>query len=104
MINYEAAEMLLFYIDKLIFKEGFSVNSKTSSENIASEAAKVLRQENASAIQRQLAGSVLSQASTGKQTGSQMEDIASKVLQSEKYSDLTKSLAGSVLSQSNKGR
>lgn len=80
------------------------MNSKASSEKMATEAAKVLRQENASAIQKQLAGSVLSQTSKSKQTGAQMEDIASKVLQSERYSDLTKSLAGSVLSQSNKGR
>lgn len=80
------------------------MNKKISSEQMAHLASQVLRNENASAIQKSLAGSVLSQAAHGKETGAQMEDIASKVLQSDRYADITRSLAGSVLSQSNKNR
>ncbi|AQZ32552.1 hypothetical protein BHQ29_04190 [Pseudomonas sp. LPH1] len=79
-------------------------NKKQTSSDIAKQAAAILRDPNASATAKSLAGSALSQTSTSKQTGSQMEDRASKVLQSEKYSESTKSLAGSVLSQSNKKR
>lgn len=80
------------------------MNQKKSSDKLASTAAKILQDSNASAIQQKLAGSVLSQASSNKQTGKEMEQIASKVLESEKYNDTTKSLAGSVLGQSNKER
>lgn len=76
-------------------------NKKTSPE-MASFASVILRDPNASAIQKQLAGSVLSQANTDNETSKKMETIASKVLQSDKYSEETKSLAGSVLSQSKK--
>lgn len=77
-------------------------NSKKSSQESLSQAAKILQDKNSSGIQKKLAGSVLSQANPDKQTGLEMETIASQVLQSTKYSDDTKSLAGSVLSQSNK--
>lgn len=80
------------------------MNSKKTSKQIASEAGKILNDPNASKIQKQLAGSALSQVARGKQTGSEMEDMASKVLDSNKYNSETKSLAGSVLSQSNKKR
>ena len=63
-----------------------------------------MKNENSSAIQKGLAGSVLSQANPDKQTGSKMETTASNVLTSSKYNELTKGLAGSVLSQSNKER
>lgn len=79
-------------------------NTKAFSGPLASEAAKVLRDPNASKVARSLAASVLSQAAGTKQTGAALEDVASKVLDSAKYSETTKSLAGSVLSQSNKGR
>ncbi|EMY0615476.1 MULTISPECIES: hypothetical protein [Serratia] len=79
-------------------------NSKKTSQDIASKAAKVLANSNASDIQKKLAGSALSQRSTTHQTGSEMEDIASRVLRSSKYSEETKELAASVLSQSNKDR
>ncbi|WP_395948467.1 hypothetical protein ACFWHB_11845 [Aeromonas mytilicola subsp. aquatica] len=75
-------------------------NKKQTSSELASEAAKILRDPNASQIQKELAGSVLAQSSTGKQTSLEMESVAAKVLLSDKYSDTTKSLAGSVLSQS----
>lgn len=80
------------------------MNNKRSSSKLASDAAKILNDKNASKIQRSLAGGVLSQRDPGKQTGAIMEDKASRVLQSEKYSDTTKSLAASLLSQSNKNR
>jgi hypothetical protein len=81
-----------------------SKNNKASSKAKASQAAKTLSDENSSQIAKKLAASVLSQADSNKQTGSEMEEIASKVLQSPKYSEETKSLAGSVLSQANKER
>lgn len=71
---------------------------------MASDAAKILQDENASAIQKRLAGSVLSQVNKTHETGKEMETIASNVLKSEKYSEETKSLAASVLSQSDKQR
>ena len=79
-------------------------NTKTTSNSIASVAAKVLQNENSSQIAKELAGSALSQKNKGNQTGSAMEEKAAKVLNSTKYSDETKSLAASVLSQSNKER
>ena len=81
-----------------------SKNSKVSSSKITSEAEKILKNPNASQIQKKLAGSALSQGHANKQTGSAMEDLAAKVLQSPKYNSDTKSLAGSVLSQANKKR
>lgn len=77
------------------------MNHNTSSKSMASKAARVLTAKGTSQIQKSLAGSVLSQRATQKQTGTEMEDIASKVLKSTKYSDETKSFAASVLSQSN---
>lgn len=79
-------------------------NDKRTSESMASVAARTLGDENASAIQRRLAGSVLSQSSTDNETGAEMESVAGRVLQSSCYSHLTRSLAGSVVSQSNKKR
>ena len=80
------------------------MNGKKTSSKIASHAAKILNSKQSSEIQKQLAGSALSQASRVKQTGSSMEGVASKALQSSKYNRTTKTLAGSVLSQSNKKR
>ena len=79
-------------------------NSKQPSKSVGSLASQVLRNPASSAIQKELAGSALSQSHSNKQTGSDMESKASQVLQSEKYSDTTKTLAASVLSQSNKER
>lgn len=81
-----------------------SNNKKTTSHSIASKAAKVLTDDNASATAKKLAGSALSQVNKGNQTGTEMENLASKVLQSDKYNQLTQQLAASVLSQSNKER
>ena len=79
-------------------------NKKKTGKNIASLASEILKDSNASNIQKKLAGSALSQRGTKKQTGSQMENVASKVLTSNKYNKDTKKLAGSILSQSNKKR
>ena len=79
-------------------------NKKQTSKQIASIASDILKDQNASQIQKSLAGSALSQSKSKHQTGAEMEDVASKVLQSSKYNDTTKSLAGSILSQSNKKR
>ncbi|WGQ09784.1 hypothetical protein QG516_25040 [Pedobacter gandavensis] len=65
-------------------------NNKKTSKPIASEASEILRNPNASTTAKKLAGSALSQYSTGNQTGSSMEDLASKVLSSEKYIEQTK--------------
>lgn len=79
-------------------------NVKQSSGKVAALASKTLQDNSASDIAKQLAGSVLAQAHTNKQTGAEMEDVASRVLRSEKYNEDTKTLAASVLSQSNKKR
>lgn len=81
-----------------------AINHKQSSSQIASLASRTLSNTNSSETAKQLAASVLSQASSAKQTGKDMEAKASAVLQSSKYSQETKALAGSVLSQSNKNR
>lgn len=81
-----------------------SKNSKKTSNTVSSLASKVLRDPSSSSIQKELAGSALSQSHSSKQTGADMESRASQVLQSDKYSDTTKTLAASVLSQSNKER
>ena len=81
-----------------------SKNTKQSSPQVANAASKTLSNPNASATAKSLAGSVVAQAHTPKQTGKAMETKASQVLQSVKYSAETKSLAASVLSQSNKKR
>ena len=75
-------------------------NTKKTSKKIASDAARILTDPNASQIQKELAGSAMSQANTGNQTGAEMETKASNVLKSNKYSDKTKEIAATVLSQS----
>lgn len=81
-----------------------SRNSKQSSPKVAKLASETLQNKGSSQVAKQLAASVLSQSSTGKQTGAVMETTASKVLSSDKYSDDTKTLAASVLAQANKER
>jgi len=92
--------------DPILIQEHFIVpkNTKQTSSTVATLASEVLRSGSSSAIQKELAGSAMSQASTGKQTSAEMETKASRVLESDKYNATTKALAGSVLSQSNKER
>lgn len=79
-------------------------NTKTTSHKVATKAAIILNDPNASTIAKKLAGSALSQVNKGNQTGSKLEDLAAKVLHSPKYSSDTKEMAGSILSQSEKNR
>ncbi|MFD3231710.1 hypothetical protein [Rahnella aceris] len=79
-------------------------NSKQTSKAVAAQAAKTLNDPNASAIQRSLAGSALSQSKTGKETGKAMEAKAATALENPRSSALTRQLAGSVVSQSDKNR
>ena len=80
------------------------MNSKKTSQKMATTASNILRSDNSSKIQKELAASALSQANSNKQTGATMETKASNVLKSDKYNEVTKGLAASVLSQSNKAR
>ncbi|HAS6492330.1 TPA: hypothetical protein GRR58_07035 [Vibrio parahaemolyticus] len=80
------------------------MNTKQTTKQVASLAAATLQNPSASKTAKSLAGSVLAQSSSQKQTGGDLEEKASKVLRSSKYSEGTKSLAGSVLSQSNRKR
>jgi len=68
-------------------------NNKQTSDKIAKLAAEVLNDNNSSQIQKELAGSALSQKVKKNQTGSEMEEIAAKVLKSKKYNKTTKKLA-----------
>lgn len=81
-----------------------SYNSKKTSISIARLASQILRDKEASNIQKSLAGGALSQRAPTKQTGAKMEDIASDVLSSSKYNSVTKKLAASILAQANKER
>jgi hypothetical protein len=81
-----------------------SINSKTTSKAVGSNAGRTLHNPNASATAKALAGSALAQRGATKQSGSVTESLAARVLDSAKYSPQTKALAGSVLAQSNKKR
>lgn len=76
--------------------------NKHGSSELGSLASEVLRDPDSSKIQKQLAGSVLTQTNTDKVTSGELESQASKVLTSDHYAEKTKSLAGSVLSQTSK--
>ncbi|MBO9537352.1 hypothetical protein [Herbaspirillum sp.] len=78
--------------------------NKSTGKNVASTAARVLGSSSSSAIQRSLAGSVLSQTGNSKVTGKVMEAKASNALLSVKSSSTTKTLAASAISQSRKSR
>lgn len=85
-------------------EKSMSKNTKKTSSGVAALAAQTLKDKNSSATAKKLAGSALSQASSGNQTGAEMETFASQVLQSNKYATDTKKLAATVLSQANKER
>lgn len=80
------------------------MNTKQSSHTLSSLASEVLRDGKASKIEKELAGSVLSQASPHKETSAAMEKIASEVLRNSANSDTARRLAASVLSQSDRER
>ena len=77
-------------------------NNKITSNKVASLAAQVLNDKQASQVSKQLAGSALSQKNKGNETSEKIEKIASKILDNPSSSALSKQLAGSVLAQSNK--
>lgn len=79
-------------------------NTKQSSAKVAKLASETLRNPKASATAKELAGSVLAQTSSPKQTGAAMEAKAGMVLGSDKYSKDTKALAASLVSQSSNQR
>ncbi|APR35399.1 MULTISPECIES: hypothetical protein [unclassified Paraburkholderia] len=74
-------------------------NSKETSERIAHLAAVVLAKLNASPIEKELAGSALSQHHTFKHTSAAIGKIAGKVLADPHACEHAKELAGSVLAQ-----
>jgi len=65
-------------------------NDKQSSKDVSHLAAETLNNLNASAIQKSLAGSVLSQAGTKNQTGTNMEAKASAALKTYAQARLLK--------------
>ncbi|KQP12042.1 hypothetical protein [Pseudorhodoferax sp. Leaf265] len=79
-------------------------NTKQTSARVATVAGRTLQNDNASAVQRSLAGSALRQAGTTAQTGARTEDRASRALDNPRSSPVTRTLAGSVVSQSNRKR
>lgn len=81
-----------------------AINRKATSAGVATLAANTVFSKGASHVQRQLAGSALSQSGTNRQTGARMEAIASKALSNPRSAETTKTLAASVLAQSNKKR
>ncbi|HEI6799175.1 TPA: hypothetical protein SJ395_000749 [Yersinia enterocolitica] len=83
-----------------------SRNKKKTSASVAAQAqaARILKDPNASPLEKSLAGSALSQTNTDNQTGVHMEDVAAQVLAKPESSEKAKTLAGSVLAQANKKR
>lgn len=81
-----------------------SANSKKSSKVVTHLAAQILKDPQAKKIDKSLAGSVLAQANTAKETGKSMEAKAAAALREGKSDSVTKTLAGSVVAQSNKAR
>lgn len=79
-------------------------NTKQTSPRVASTAGHTLQSNNASALQKSLAGSTLRQAGNAAQTGARTETKASQALDNPRSAPLTRSLAGSVVSQSNSKR
>jgi hypothetical protein len=73
--------------------------SGQTSRSIASAAGKALNNPGASAQQKSLAGSVLSQSGNGKQTSPSVAEKAAKALNDGRSNATTKSLAGSALTQ-----
>lgn len=82
------------------------MNNKKSSKEMEELALKILADKNATKVAKQLAGSVLAQYNTKKETGKDMEQIASEIMKDKEnsYDSETKSLAASVLAQCNKDR
>lgn len=80
------------------------MNKKRTSESLAAIASKIMKDKNASKIQKSLAAGVLAQRDPSKQTGAEMEKKAAAVLKSDRYSEVTRKLAASLVAQANKER
>jgi hypothetical protein len=76
--------------------------SGRTSPSVATQASHVLNSSSASAVQRSLAGSALSQSGTAKRTSPELASTAAKALESPRSSAQTRDLAGSVLEQRRK--
>lgn len=70
-----------------------------TSEKLASQASKAMRDPYASKSSKSISGSVLSQTRTDKKTSPQLATKASKVLADKRSTKSSKSLAGSALTQ-----
>jgi hypothetical protein len=81
-----------------------TVHTKQTSKTVAARASRRLHDPKASAIEKSLAASALSQSRTQNQTGAEMEHKASLVLHDPKASPEAKTLAASVVAQANKER
>jgi hypothetical protein len=79
-------------------------NSKSTSNQMASLAAKVLGSKASSETAKKLAASALAQTKDKSETGKELEQLAGKVLASKRYNETTKALAASVLAQANNDR
>ena len=73
--------------------------SGRTSPPIATKASQALSSGSSSATKKSLAGSVLSQSGTGKQTSSTVATTAAKSLNDGRTGASTRTLAGSALSQ-----
>lgn len=78
------------------------MTAKSTGGKVASTAGRTLSDPNASAIQRSLAASALSQAGSSKVTSKLMETKASAALKNPNSGAITRQLAGSVTSQARK--
>jgi hypothetical protein len=81
-----------------------SVNTKQTSKAVAALASHVLHDPKATAVEKSLAASALSQSDTTHQTSAKMEHLAGQILESKEYSKEAKTLAASVVAQANKER
>ena len=81
-----------------------TANTKKTSATVATLASQTLHDPKASALEKSLAASALSQSHSTHQTGAEMEHKASLALHDPKASHEVKTLAGSVVAQATKDR
>jgi len=79
--------------------ENEMAKSGRTTPSIAGKASRSLSSPNSSSTQKTLAGSVLAQSGTGKQTSGSVATTASKALTDGRSNKTTKTLAGSALTQ-----
>lgn len=71
----------------------------STSDDMASLAAKVLKDESSTDIEKSLAGSDLSLVNEDNDPSKEIKTLAGKVLQDDKSTEAGKKLAGSILGQ-----